>query len=189
MAYQSLKQLCWKRWRAGYLSNDQADHELPTAQVMKEKGLINVPGHLEWGSPQYSCDLMFSLHLLSRCPISYFCNGLSHNNFCLSLGKYYFVYNEQTSISDSQPCISLTQDRLSSKLWTHAFHAPHCWCTKELQTSLLQLMKSTDSYWNVYTYTHTPLHFHISWGEKKKVFFFSFFLFLTPHCHSITTHY
>lgn len=32
------------------MSNEQTDHELSTAQVAKEKVLINVPGHLEWSN-------------------------------------------------------------------------------------------------------------------------------------------
>jgi len=53
------------------------NHELSTAWVAKEKGLINVPGQLQQSNPGTAlCDLMFTLRLLSRHPITQFCKGL-----------------------------------------------------------------------------------------------------------------
>lgn len=89
---------------------------------------------------------------------------------CFGADTVLFTINKQIP-ADSPPSIILTQDRLGNKLWAHALHVPYCWCAEELQTSLLQHMKMTNSYWNVYA----RLYFYILDEGKKCLPFFPFF--------------
>lgn len=113
---------------------------------------------------------------MTQCP---FLQETTFLSGCFGADTVLFTINKQIP-ADSPPSITLTQDRLGNKRWVHALHVPYCWCAEELQTSLLQHMKMTNSYWNAYT----RLYFYILHGGKNCLLFFPCFF---PS--NVTSHY
>lgn len=95
--------------------------------------------------------------------------------FWLVWGRVFFIYLPLTYSIRLSALYNLDSRRMGNNLWIH-FMYPYCWCT-ELQTSLLQHMKVTNSYWNVYVHPY----FYILEGGETTVLFFFFFFLLTSH--------